>query len=130
MPNLPAQVGRVLKMAIVPFVTIGARNTLGAFDRAGQKALSAVTRRRLLGGGITDPAGVYYSPKMLDDLAEDYGLGVSTLETERVGSLARDLQKQAEREGAGFGVWRRRPPWTCWTPSPGASSCGRRSPWS
>ena len=100
-PNLPAQVGRVLKMAIVPFVTIGARNTLGAFDRAGQKALSAVTRRRLLGGGITDPAGVYYSPKMLDDLAEDYGLGVSTLETERVGSLARDLQKQAEREARG-----------------------------
>jgi hypothetical protein len=103
LPNIPAQAGRLLKLGIVPLVTIGARNTLGAFDRAGQKALSAVTRRRLLGGGITDPAGVYYSPKMLEDLADDYALGVSTLESERVGSLARDLQRAVQRRARGVG---------------------------
>ena len=96
-PNLPVQVGRMLQMAVVPMVTIGARNTLQAFDRAGQKALSALTRRRVLGGGITTPDGVYYSPKLLDDLADEYGLGITQLETERVGSLASDMTRDARR---------------------------------
>ena len=96
-PNLPVQVGRVMQMAIVPLVTIGARNALGGFNRAAQRALSAVTRRRVLGGGITDPSGVYYSPRVLDDMADEYGLGITQLETERVGSLAADLVRDSKR---------------------------------
>jgi hypothetical protein len=43
---------------------------------------------------------------MLEDLAEDYALGVSgvsTLESERVGSLARDLQRAVQRRARGVG---------------------------
>jgi hypothetical protein len=96
-PNLPVQVGRVMQMAVVPLVTIGARDALGGFNRLGQRALSSVTRRRVLGGGITDPNGVYYSPKVLDDMADEYGLGITRVETERVGSLAADLRRDAQR---------------------------------
>lgn len=96
-PNLPVQVGRVMQMAIVPLVTIGARNALGGFNRSAQRAVSAVTRRRVVGGGITDPNGVYYSPRMLDDMADEYGLGITQLETERVGSLAGDLVRESKR---------------------------------
>lgn len=98
LPNLPVQVGRVLQMGIIPAVTIGARNALQAFDRAGQRAVSALTRRRVLGGGLTTPDGTYLSPKALDGLADEYGLGLTQLETERVGSLASDLIRSAKRQ--------------------------------
>lgn len=97
-PNLPVQVGRTLQMGLVPFFTIGARNALQAFDRAGQRALSALTRRRVLGGGLTTENGVYLSPKVLDDLADEYGLGLTQVETERVGSLASDMIRAAKRQ--------------------------------
>ena len=97
-PNLPVQVGRTLQMGLVPFITIGARNALRAFDRAGQRALSALTRRRVLGGGMTTENGVYLSPKVLDDLADEYGLGLTQVETERVGSLASDMIRAAKRQ--------------------------------
>ena len=104
-PNLAAQGGRLLQLAVVPLATIGARNTLEAFGRAGQRALSTVTRRRLHGGGITDANGVYYSPTSLQRLGESYGLGASQLDTERVGTLAfdlaRDARKLARRQKAG-----------------------------
>lgn len=96
-PNLPVQLGRLLQLAVVPMVTIGARNTLEAFGRAGQRALSTVTRRRLHGGGITDANGVYYSPTELQRLGESYGLGASQLDTERVGTLAFDLARDARK---------------------------------
>ena len=96
-PNLPVQLGRLLQLGIVPMVTIGARNTLEAFGRAGQRALSTVTRRRLHGGGITDANGVYYSPTELQRLGESYGLGASQLDTERVGTLAFDLARDARK---------------------------------
>lgn len=99
-PKLPAQLGRIAQMALVPLATIGAVNTLKAAGRlagqAGQRALNAVTRRRFMGGGLTDPAGVYYSPKTLDNLAENYGLGISQIESERVGSLAGDMIRAAK----------------------------------
>jgi len=101
-PNLITQGGRLLHMALVPLATIGAADTLAAAGRLGQRAVEAVTARRFTGGGITDVNGVYYSPKVLDDLANDYGLGVTQLETERVGSLARDLINEVNRQ-ARFG---------------------------
>lgn len=102
-PNLLTQGGRLLSMAIIPLTTIGARNTLAATGRGFERAAEAVGMRRLTGGGITNPDGVYYSPKVLDDLANDYGLGVSQLETERVGSLARELMNEANRQAASLG---------------------------
>jgi len=100
-PNLLTQGGRLLSMAIIPMTTIGARNTLEATGRGVTKAAEVVGLRRMTGGGITTPDGVYYSPKVLDDLANDYGLGVSQLETERVGSLASDLIKEVNRQAGG-----------------------------
>lgn len=97
LPNLPMQLGRMASMGIIPMVTIGARNTLDATGRLGQKALAAVTRRRLNGGGLTTTDGIYYSPKMLEDLAEEYDLGVSLLDSERVGSLADDMMRDANK---------------------------------
>ena len=100
LPKIPAQLGRFAQMALVPLATIGASNALKATGRlvgqAGQRALNAVTRRRVMGGGLTTPAGVYYSPKTLDNLAENYGLGLSQVESERVGSLAADLLRDAK----------------------------------
>lgn len=97
-PNLLTQGGRLLSMGIIPLTTIGARNTFKATDRAAMKAAELVGLRRLTGGGITTPDGIYYSPKVLDDLANDYGLGVSQLETERVGDLAANLMKEVNKQ--------------------------------
>ena len=101
-PNLVTQGGRLLQMALVPMATVGAADTVRATGRSIGRAAEEVGARRFLGGGITDPSGVYYSPKMLEDLANDYGLGVSQLETERVGSLATELVREVKRQ-ARFG---------------------------
>lgn len=101
-PNLVTQGGRLLSMALVPMATIGAKQALEATGRGAVKAAEAVGLRRLTGGGITTPDGIYYSPKVLDDLGNSYGLGVSQLETERVGTLARELMNEVNRQ-ARFG---------------------------
>ena len=96
-PNLPVQLGRLAQQAVIPLVMIGARDTLRAVDRAGQRAVGAVFRRRMQGGGITDASGLYYPPEVLESLASDVGLGVSRVDVERVGSLAQDLFRTAKR---------------------------------
>jgi hypothetical protein len=96
-PNLPVWGGRLIQMALTPLSTIGAANTLAATQRFSKRAFDAVMRRRNFGGGITDVNGVYYSPKMLENLANDYGLGVTALEAERVGTLATELMRDAKK---------------------------------
>ncbi len=98
-PNIMGMGAEFLKQAIVPFVTVGARTAINA----GGRAVSRVVQRRLGGGGITDPSGVYYSPAMLEGLAESYGIGRSGLEQARTGSLAQDLMSAARRAAKGKG---------------------------
>ncbi|NBS70971.1 hypothetical protein EBT31_19000, partial [bacterium] len=101
-PNLLTMGGRLLSMAIIPVTTIGAFDTLAASGRGATRALNyareAVGLRRTVGGGITTPEGVYYSPQVLEDLGRSYGLGVTQLETERVGTLARELMAEVNRQ--------------------------------
>jgi hypothetical protein len=90
-PEIP-QAGRLLMQGIIPFATIGARDAIGA----SQRMVSQILRRRMGGGGLRTPDGVYYSPRTIDRLADEYGIGVQQLETERVGSLASDLFREAK----------------------------------
>lgn len=105
LPNLPVQLGRFAQMALVPLATIGAGNALRAAGRltqtSAQRAVNAIARRRMFGGGLTTPEGVYYSPQTIDRLADSYGLGVSQLESARVGSLAGDLLRDAKAAARG-----------------------------
>ena len=104
LPNVPVQLGRLAQLGLLPLATIGARQTLEAAGLVGRNAIDyateAVFNRRMLGTGIVDEAGVYYSPKMLDDLAQSYGVGTSAVEAERVGSLGRDLLREAQAAAA------------------------------
>lgn len=104
LPNVPVQLGRLAQLGLLPLATIGARQTLEAAGLVGRNAVDyateAVFNRRMLGTGIVDEAGVYYSPKMLDDLAQSYGVGTSAVEAERVGSLGRDLLREAQAAAA------------------------------
>jgi hypothetical protein len=104
LPNVPVQLGRLAQLGLLPMATIGARRTLEAAGLVGRDALDyateAVFNRRMLGTGIVDDVGVYYSPKMIDDLARSYGVGTSAVEAERVGSLGRDLLREAQAAAA------------------------------
>ena len=100
-PNVIGQGVRLIQNAIVPLVTVGVVDTLRAGGRSVQRAVDQVSRRRVLGGGVRSPDGVYYSSETIDRLARDYGLGVRQLDTDRVGSLAADLLRDARKATRG-----------------------------
>ena len=82
---------RLLAQAVIPLATIGARDAIDATANM----VSQVLRRRIGGGGLRADNGVFYSPQTIDRLADEYGIGVQQLTTERVGSLASDLFREA-----------------------------------
>jgi len=95
-PNIMGQGAELLRQAITPLVTIGIRDTINATDHM----LRQVYRRRMGGGGITTPDGTYLSPRVIEALAESYGIGRTGLEQARTGRLANDLMRTARNLAA------------------------------
>ena len=91
---------RLATTYIVPMTTIGPYNALKATltqvsPETLKRAYNSVRKRRVYGGGIETPSGEYLSPKMLEDMANEYGIGITRLESQRVGSLANDIRNDA-----------------------------------
>jgi hypothetical protein len=95
LPNIPYFPLKTMQPIALSLLTSGLERT----TQAGAQVL----RRRLLGGGLYTVDGRYYSPDDLANLARTAGLGLSSLETQRVGTLAYDILKDAERAAAKAG---------------------------
>ena len=91
-PNLPYLTGRLIEAPLVSLATIGAADTA--------RGAAQLVKRRVSGGGVTTASGVRYTPEQLEDLARQYPLGLARSETERVGSLAGDMLRDAKRAAA------------------------------
>ena len=109
LPNVPYLVGRAVALPIVSIATIGAENTMRSLARAAGKVVPdgvpLYPRSRRMGLGITDPDGVYYSPKVLDDLLEAHGgLGRTAIEQARISRLGDDIIREVETAAGGRGA--------------------------
>jgi hypothetical protein len=92
LPNIPYVGIKALQPVVFSLMTSGLERTVDSLG-----SLASVMRRKTLGGGLYTDAGRYFSPQELEDLARDAGLGYSALETERVGTLAYDIMKDAQK---------------------------------
>ena len=92
-PNVIGFPAAIFKQALTPLLTVGLKESGDVLDR--------LIQRRTFGGGLTTQDGVYYTGKQLQELAEQTGLGYSTVSSERVGSLADDLLRDARRAAEG-----------------------------
>ncbi len=92
-PNVIGFPYAVFKQVLTPLLTVGLKESGDVLDR--------LIKRRTFGGGLTTQDGVYYTGKQLQELAEQTGLGYSTVSSERVGSLADDLLRDARRAAEG-----------------------------
>ena len=102
---VPLMVGeKFASQAIVPLLTIGVGDHLRTVGKMSTNAIADATNkllgRRRFGGGFRAPDGVYYTPKQLEDLANEYGIGMTRLESARVGSLAQDMRRAAQKAAA------------------------------
>ena len=93
LPNVVGFPYALFRQALTPLLTVGLKESGDVLER--------IIRRRVFGGGLTTDDGVYYTGKQLQDLAEQTGLGYSTVSSERVGSLADDLLRDARRAAEG-----------------------------
>jgi len=92
-PNVIGFPYAIFKQMLTPLLTAGLKESGDVLDR--------LIKRRTFGGGLTTQDGVYYTGKQLQELAEQTGLGYSTVSSERVGSLADDLLRDARRAAEG-----------------------------
>lgn len=83
-----ANLGRVL---VLPWLTVGPGMTT--------RAARAILRRALGGGPLQTPSGPI-SPEDVARLAEDYGVGMTAVEVERIGTLADSLLVRARASKA------------------------------
>lgn len=83
LPNIPYVAGKIFSLPLVMAITSG-------LSRTGQ-ALDQVVNRRIRGGGLTLPDGRYFSPADLEYEARFHGIGLTDVESARVGALADDL---------------------------------------
>ncbi len=104
LPNIVPGAERIASTAITPMVTLGVGRAMRAYGRQGREAVRKVFSRRKHGGGLTTPDGQYLSPKMLEGMAAEYGIGVSRLESARVGSLATDIRNDARAAARAVGA--------------------------
>jgi hypothetical protein len=93
LPNVVGFPAALFRQALTPLLTVGLKDSGDIVRR--------VLRRRTFGGGLTTQDGVFYTGKQLHELAEQTGLGYSTVSSERVGSLADDLLRDARRAAEG-----------------------------
>lgn len=103
LPSLPSQLGRIVEMPLIALATIGGANAAAGVGRLAQDATRQLLGRRLRGDRLESVDGIVYDSADLDQLAEVYPLGLSRLETERVGSLAGDLLRDARKAARGKG---------------------------
>ena len=102
-PNVPTMLGRLVEMPLVAMATIGGANAAAGAGRLAQRATKQLLGRRLRGDSLESVDGIVYDSGDLERLAEVYPLGLSRLETERVGSLAGDLLRDAKKQARGKG---------------------------
>jgi len=104
-PNLPLVLGRLVQAPIISVATIGLENTARALGQLGRRLDPGQWANRRYAGILKAPDGTVYTPADIQDLVNQYGLGATALETERVGSLANDLlvsaRKAAQESGLG-----------------------------
>jgi len=93
LPNVIGFPAALFRQALTPLLTVGLKESGDITER--------LLRRRIYGGGLTTNDGVYYTGKQLKDLGEELGLGYSTVESERVGSIANDILRDARRAAEG-----------------------------
>jgi hypothetical protein len=104
LPNLPYLLYRLTEAPILSMATIGAQRTLDALPQLGRAAKDAALRRlgvRRLGTGLTAADGTRYSQRQLDDLVQQYGIGIARTETQRIGQLADDMERAAQAAASG-----------------------------
>jgi hypothetical protein len=92
LPNVPYILGKVFSLPLVMTITSG-------LSRTGQ-ALDQVVNRMFRGGGLTLPDGRYLSPADLEYEARFHGIGLTDVESTRVGALADDLIRDGQRAAA------------------------------
>ncbi len=109
-PNLPLVLGRLVQAPVLSVATIGLENTARTLGQLGRRLDPRQWANRRYGGILRAPDGTVYTPDDIQDLVDQYGLGATALDTERVGSLANDLLVSARRsaEEAGLGARFRR----------------------
>jgi hypothetical protein len=109
-PNLPLVLGRLVQAPILSVATIGLEATARTLGQLGKRLDPRQWANRRYAGVLRTPDGMVYSADDVQDLVEQYGLGATALETERVGSLANDLLVSARKaaDEAGLGARFRR----------------------
>ena len=93
LPNVVGFPYALFRQALTPLLTVGLKESADITDR--------LLKRRIYGGGLTTNDGVYYTGKQLNELGEQLGLGYSTIESQRVGSIADDILRDARRAAEG-----------------------------
>ena len=98
-PNVPYLAGKLLEAPVLSAVTSGLARTSEAM-----KQWPTVMLRRNTGGPLYLPDGRVYTSKQIMDLAREQGLGLSTVEAERIGSLADDILRDARQAARQQGI--------------------------
>jgi len=113
LPNLPYLAYKAAALPVVSLATIGASRTLGGLARTALKAPATFadavrgafgvvkTEGRALGAGITTPSGIRYTPAQIENLINQYGIGLSEIDVSRRAALADDLLRDARQTERG-----------------------------
>jgi hypothetical protein len=94
LPNLPFIAAEAITPALISLATLGVRKTGRAVDYA-------LFGRRMIGGGLYTKGGMYLTPSDLRQLADASGLGMSAVESTRIGSLTDDILSDARTAARG-----------------------------
>jgi len=97
LPNVTGLMGRLLTIPLLSLSNLSAQQTLRALGRTVGEGARRLGFRNLYGGGIKTAQGIYYSASELQRMASRYGLGLTAVDSERVGSLANDLLRESRR---------------------------------
>ena len=96
-PNLPLVLGRLVMAPVLSVATIGLQRTADTLGQLGRRLDPGQWSNRRYAGILRAPDGTVYTPADIQDLVNQYGIGQSALDSERVGSLANDLLVSARK---------------------------------